>query len=91
MTFITNNVPEGSYSLRSIFRTIGKRFLKMRLIRRSLFACVDTSGDGSVEKSEFEQAKKNPNLNKTLVEIFENKFQQDSTTKLTYEGKHSFA
>ena len=52
-----------------------------------MFVDVDTSGDGAVEKSEFEQARtKNPNLNATLVQIFEKKFQQDSATKLTYEG-----
>ncbi|CAF0722245.1 unnamed protein product [Adineta steineri] len=68
IAFINNNVPQGAYGLKSIFRTI------------------DTSGDGFVEKDEFEQVKsKNKSLNQTLVTIFEKKFQQDASSKVTYE------
>ncbi|CAF1089141.1 unnamed protein product [Adineta ricciae] len=53
---------------------------------KSIFRTIDTSGDGFVEKDEFEQVKKtNQQLNKTLVSIFDKKFQQDSSSKVTYE------
>jgi len=68
VAFINNNVPQGTYGLKSIFRTI------------------DTSGDGFVEKDEFEQVKNNnQNLNENLINIFNKKFQQDANDKVTYE------
>lgn len=60
-------------------------------LSREFCLSVDTSGDGSVEKSEFEQARtKDSSLNSTVIQIFEQKFQQDSATKITYEGLLSF-
>ncbi|CAF0731690.1 unnamed protein product [Rotaria sordida] len=68
VAFINNNVPQGTYGLKSIFRTI------------------DTSGDGVVEKDEFEQVKKTKtNLNQNLINIFEKKFQNNETNEITYE------
>ncbi|CAF3885639.1 unnamed protein product [Rotaria sp. Silwood2] len=68
VTFINDNVPQGAYGLKSIFRTI------------------DTSGDGFVEKDEFEQVKKtSQNLNQNLINIFDKKFQKDTVSKITYE------
>lgn len=49
---------------------------------------TDTSGDDLVERDEFEEIKKNkPNLNQTLIKIFDTKFQTDSNSKVTYERK----
>ncbi len=46
----------------------------------------DKNGDGSVEKDEFEQVKQNKkDLNQNLVNIFEKKFQQGASSKVTYE------
>ncbi|CAF1083319.1 unnamed protein product [Rotaria sp. Silwood1] len=68
ITFINNNVPQGAYGLKSIFRTI------------------DKSGDGFIEKDEFEQVKKtNQNLNQNLINIFDKKFEHDAVSKITYE------
>ncbi|CAF3402083.1 unnamed protein product [Rotaria socialis] len=67
VAFINNHVPQGTYGLKSIFRTI------------------DTSGDGYVEKDEFEQVKEAKNdLNPILIKIFDRKFQNDATSKITY-------
>lgn len=50
----------------------------------------DTSGDGSVEKAEFEAARKNnQDLNENLIKIFEKQFQQDASSKITYERMFS--
>ena len=50
------------------------------------FLNLDTDGDGSIEKNEFEQVKtKNQNLNQNVIKILENKFQEDANTKITYE------
>jgi hypothetical protein len=71
--------------LKSIFRTIGKREI-VWIFQNDLFRNKDRDGDGSVEKSEFDEARKtNKNLNQTLIDILEKKFQQDANNKITYE------
>ena len=57
----------------------------------SLVELEDTNGDGSVEKSEFEQAKaNNKDLNQSLVKILEQSFQADANDKITYDRLYSF-
>ena len=51
-----------------------------------LLTFEDTNGDGSVEKSEFEQAKtNNKELNPSLIKILEQSFGADANEKITYE------
>jgi Ca2+-binding EF-hand superfamily protein len=90
ITFINSNVPQGAYGLKSLFSTIGMRKRKYSFLQTyfiiSSFKSIDTDGDGSIEKTEFEQAKTtNQNLNQNLIQILENKFQEDANTKITYE------
>jgi Ca2+-binding EF-hand superfamily protein len=49
---------------------------------------IDNNDDGSIEKGEFEQAKASgQNLNKTLIDILDKKFQGNAATQVTYERK----
>ena len=60
---------------------------------QTLFRCTfeDTNGDGSVEKSEFEQAKtNNKDLSPGLIKILEETFQANVNDKVTYERLYSF-
>ncbi|CAF3438144.1 unnamed protein product [Rotaria sp. Silwood1] len=54
---------------------------------RDLFNTFDLSGDGCVDKQEFQQVmkEKGKELNQDQIEIFNKKFQQDENCKVTYE------
>ncbi|CAF1538781.1 unnamed protein product [Rotaria magnacalcarata] len=53
---------------------------------KSIFQAIDKNGDEYVEKDEFEQMKEIKNdLNPILIKIFDKKFQNDTTGKITYE------
>ncbi|UJR37950.1 hypothetical protein I4U23_030635 [Adineta vaga] len=54
---------------------------------RDLFNTFDVSGDGCVDKQEFEQVmkEKGKELNQDQINIFNKKFQEDANCKVTYE------
>ena len=89
-------VPTSTLGLRDLFNTFGRRKYSMYLFFESsvTFCFVkikDLSGDGAVDKQEFDQVmkEKGDELNQDQINIFNKIFQQDENSKVTYERMSS--
>ncbi len=82
-------VPTSTLGLRDLFNTFGKQ--KKNHHQIFILKIIDVSGDGTVDKQEFDQVmkEKGDELNQDQINIFTKIFEKDENSKVTYERMYS--